>query len=148
LDKKFIDLKTNLKYIEQYIELRNQYSELLLTKKVNYKETLEWLKIKDIEIYGIVEDDILKGVIILYINKGNELTFFVKEKQKGYGTILLKYMEEIAIKKNIKQLYAWVLEKNIIASKVFEKNGYKETGTSIKIFDGKKYKGYIYKKNL
>jgi len=112
LDKKFIDLKTNLKYIEQYIELRNQYSELLLTKKVNYKETLEWLKIKDIEIYGIVEDDILKGVIILYINKGNELTFFVKEKQKGYGTILLKYMEEIAIKKNIKQLYAWVLEKN------------------------------------
>jgi RimJ/RimL family protein N-acetyltransferase len=115
---------------------------------VNASETREWLKKNDIEIRSLVENDILLGVVILYLNKEGEISFFAKELNKGIGSRLLNIIEEVAKKKNLKSIWAWVLGENLIAQKAFEKNGFKKESVSEKEYKGVLRKGIQYKKYL
>jgi ribosomal protein S18 acetylase RimI-like enzyme len=143
-----IDLKKEKDFVNQYVQLRNTYAELLLTSPMNISKTKEWLKKNDIEIRALVEDDILLGVVILYQNKEGEISFFVKDPNKGIGSRLLNIIEGIARKKNLKSIWAWVLKENLIAQKVFEKKGFIKEGKSEKEYKGMVREGIKYKKYL
>ena len=143
-----IDLRKREDFINQYVQLRNAYAELLLTSPVNISETREWLQKNDIEIRSLVENDVLLGVVILYLSKEGEISFFVKESSKGIGSRLLNIIEEVAKKKNLKSIWAWVLKENLIAQKAFERNGFKKESVSEKEYKGIVRKGIQYKKYL
>jgi GNAT superfamily N-acetyltransferase len=122
--EKIIDLKEETYFIEQYVNLRNSYCNLLLTKPVTVAETREWLNKKDIEIRCIVCRNELLGAAILYIRKNGEIAFFARDRNKGIGSRLLNILEEVAREKGIKTMWAWVLCDNMIAQRVFDKNGF------------------------
>lgn len=148
---RFIDLK-DLKqpesFIEQYVALRNSYTELLLTSPVNLAETKEWLKKDDIEIRGFVEDNALLGAVILYLDRNGEVAFFAGEKGKGIGSKLLVLIEDTARRKKLQLIWSWVLKENHIAQRVFEKNGFKKEGETIREYRGMPRQGIEYKKIL
>lgn len=114
--------KTPVEIIEQYVELRNRYHNLLNSRKVSVEETIEWLSKGHTIIYGIVEGDMLLGVVIIYIDRDYELTFFSRTSGKGIGTVLLKLADEIAKEHKIEQLRAWTFCDNVPARKSFIKN--------------------------
>ncbi len=135
-------------FIAQYVNLRNSYADLLLTSPVEIDETREWLKNADIEIRGIVEDNILCGVTILYLNRQGEVAFFVREPGRGLGTRLLEIIERVALEKGLTSVWAWVLHDNHIAQRAFEKNGYLREGTAEREFNNRLFKGFRFGKKL
>lgn len=145
-----INLKKEELFIGQYVDLRNNYCELLLTEPVNVAETKKWLKRKDIEVRGIARGAILLGAVILYLNRSAEVAFFVGQKcrNKGIGSMLLNIIEEAAEEKKLNNLRAWVLFDNIIAQKTFIKNGYTLGTESERIYHGKKKRGVVFNKEL
>lgn len=143
-----IDLKENNPFIEQYVNLRNSYADLLISSEVNLSETKEWFSTADIEIKGLVEDDTLLGVVILYLKRDGEIAFFVKDKNKGIGTKLVNIIEKVAREKKLNFIRGWVLIDNMIARRVFEKSGFIKEGTSKReykdtVIEGVKYKKYL-----
>lgn len=145
---KVVDLKVDIKYIEQYVEMRNKYTDLLLTSSVNVEDTLLWIKKHNVEIRGIVNQEILEGVAILYIDKEGEIAFFVKKQNKGIGTKLLSIIEDVAKKIRLPFIWAWVLRDNEIAKHVFEKCGFLKESDEIRMKEGIIYHGVRYKKKL
>jgi GNAT superfamily N-acetyltransferase len=146
---KVIDLKKEKKLLQQYVDLRNQYVHLLLTLPVFLDKTEEWLRKTDTEVRGIVQDETLYGVAILYVNMGGEIAFFVREQNKGLGSQLLNIIETVAMERGVKAVWAWVLDNNEIAQKVFEKSGYmREERIEKKVYNQKDYQGIIYRKEL
>jgi ribosomal protein S18 acetylase RimI-like enzyme len=143
-----VDLKEEEYFIEQYVNLRNSYAELLLTSPVNIRETKEWLRRNDIEVRGFVQDDVLLGVVILYMHNDGEVACFVRYPNKGIGTELLKIIEEVAKGKKIGFIWAWVREDNFIAQRAFEKNGFRKTEISKREYDDVLKPGIKYKKLL
>ena len=144
-----IDLKEKDNLIEEYVHLRNRYAELLLTLPVNVPETKEWIKKNDdVEVRGLVQNNILLGVAILYLNRGGEVAFFAKEQQKRIGSKLLNIIEEVAKEKKLKGVWAWVLSCNTIAQKSFMKNGYLLEQKTERKFNDKDVEGFIFRKNL
>jgi RimJ/RimL family protein N-acetyltransferase len=150
LDKieKIIDLKKEESFIEAYVSLRNLYSELLLTKPVSVVETREWLKSSHIEAMGIVQDSMLLGAVILYLNRKGEIAFFTKHQNQGIGTKLLKIVEQVAKEKNLKSVWAWVLFNNQSAQKTFQKNGYTIEGQLSRFYEGESKTGIIFRKKI
>lgn len=154
MDRKYTaeELKSvNLKkgyFIRQYVDLRNSYRELLLTSSVNLGETRKWLKRKDIEVYGVVQDNILLGAVILYINRDGEIALFARDPDRKIGSRLIGIIEEVAREKNLRFVRGWVLKDNSIAQKVFKKNGFEEEGTSKRKYKGIVKTGVKYKKLL
>jgi len=146
--ERVIDLKKEEEFIEEYVSLRNRYSELLTTKLVNVAETKEWLRDNQIEIRGLVQDDIFLGAVILYLNREGEIALFVKEPQQGIGTKLLKIVEQVAEEKKIGNVWAWVLLDNQKAQLVFRKNGYTEEAQSLRFYEGENKPGIIFRKNF
>ena len=49
-------------------------------------------------------------------------------KGKGIGRELLQHLFDEAVKKSKKKIYAWVLKKNIPASRFYERNGFVADG--------------------
>jgi GNAT superfamily N-acetyltransferase len=145
---KIIDLKKDDEYISQYIELRNSYSHLLLTDIVKKEETVKWIKNSKTTILGTAKNNELLGVIILYLDRDNEIAIFTKEQKKGIGTLLLTEIEKTAKKNNINKLWAWVRKDNIPAQKLFEKNGYKLTKNSLRKYDNKDLNGFVFQKTI
>jgi RimJ/RimL family protein N-acetyltransferase len=143
---KVIDLKENQRFLKQYVSLRNKYRDLLLTKKVTIEETKEWLKKAPVEIRCLLEGNELLGVVILYLNKKNEVTVFVKRPNKGLGKKLLLIIDKIARAKKIARLWAWVLTTNIPAQRLFEGCGYKKERLSKRKFKNIIFDGYIFYK--
>jgi ribosomal protein S18 acetylase RimI-like enzyme len=125
-----VNLKEERIFLPQYVMLRNKYAKILLTNQVTIKETEEWIKRPDVEVFGIVESDILMGAVILYVDRGGEIAFFARQKGKGYGSRLLAIAEDIARRRGLKAIWAQTLESNTPAIKVFEKRGFKRIGTS------------------
>lgn len=146
--EEIIDLKNHEYFIEQYVDLRNSYTEQLLTSPVNISETKEWLKLNDVEIRGIVREDVLLGVVILYLHRDGEIAFFVRDKNKGVGSKLLEIIEVVGIEKKLNVIWGWVLKDNLIAQRVFEKSGFLKEGISERQYKGLIKQGYIYKKYL
>lgn len=146
---RIIDLKETGEFIDQYVRLRNSYAKLLLTLPVNATETKEWIKKNnDIEIRGLVENNILLGVIILYLNRDGEIAFFAKEKQKGIGSKLLNIIEKVAKGKELNSVWAWVLSSNAGAQKTFIKNGYLLEKKTEKRYNNKNLEGFVFRKKL
>jgi GNAT superfamily N-acetyltransferase len=146
--EKIIDLKEDKTYIEEYVSLRNRYRELLLTKPVTAEETLTWLQESSIEARGVVHGSHLVGVVILYLSRKGEIAFFAKYPNQGLGTRLLKIIEDVAKEKELQYLWAWVLRDNGAAQRTFKKNGYTVERESSKVYEHKKWKGIIFKKDI
>jgi len=145
---KIIDLKKNEFFIAQYVDLRNRYVELLLTNPISVPETKEWLGREDVEIRCLIEDNVLTGAAILYLNKKGEVAFFVKNRNRGVGSQLLKVIEEVAKGKKLNSLWAWVMSSNLAAQKTFIKNGYLLEGETEKRFKDKVFPGFVFRKKL
>jgi len=143
-----VDLKKGEGFIEEYVSLRNRYSGLLATKPVNVAETREWLRDNQVEVRVLVKDDIILGAVILYLNRDGEIAFFVKKPHQGTGIKLLKIIERVAKERNLKGVWAWVLNDNIPAQRIFEKNGFLKEGMAKKMHDGVMKEGIRYKKKL
>lgn len=143
-----IDLKEEEHYIEQYVQLRNKYAELLLTSSVNFFETKKWIKKNDIEIRGLAQNNVLLGVVILYLSKDGEVAFFVKDINIGIGSKLLNIIDEVAKERKLESIWAWVLDYNYIAQRVFEKKGYIKQGEGARLYGGEIKQCFKYKKNL
>lgn len=143
-----IDLREQEFYIEQYVNLRNKYTDLLLTYPINIQSTKESLVKNDVEIRVLAQNNILVGAVILYLYREGEIAFFVKEKNKGIGSRLLGIVEEVANKRGLKFIWAWVLKDNYIAQRVFEKNGFIKKNISKREHKGLIKYGINYKKNL
>lgn len=143
-----IDLKKEPDLIEQYVELRNNHLGLLLASPVTPEGTREWLKKSGILIWGISENRSLLGAIVLYLDKQNEIAFFVKQQNKGVGTRLLDIAEDAAKKKGLSSIWAWVLEGNLVAQHVFEKSGFIKEKADDKYYEGAARQGVKYIKYL
>lgn len=143
-----VDLKQRTDFLQQYVDLRNSHAELLLTNPASASDTKEWIKKAGVEIRGIVKEHGLFGVVILYLDKGGEVSFFVKRKGEGIGSKLLQIIEGVAKEKGLTRIWAYVLKENEIARHVFEKNGYSRGRLTEKIYKGILRKGIEYKKSI
>lgn len=143
---KVIDLKKDESFIPQYVDLRNRYSELLLTNPIAVNETKLWLMNEDVEVRCLIEDGILTGAAILYLNKKGEISFFARDPNKGIGSRLLAIIENVGRGRNLQSVWAWVLKENVIAQKVFEKNGFIREGIIEKECRGMLREGIKYQK--
>ena len=92
-----VDLEENLQYLDQYIELRNSFTDKLLCEKVTMQDTKEWIKNTQLCIKIATQNSLILGVVILYMDKENEITVFVKEQNKGLGNLLLLEIEKFII---------------------------------------------------
>lgn len=146
--ERVIDLKKEEKFIEEYVSLRNRYSELLTTQLVNVAETKEWLKDNQIEVRGLVQDHFFLGAVVLYLNREGEIALFVKDRHQGIGTKLLKIVEQVAEDKKLGSIWAWVLLDNQKAQKMFRKNGYTMETQSARFYEGEDKPGIIFRKKL
>lgn len=140
-----IDLKQHQEFLEQYITLRNRYVGVLLTSPVTLAETQKWFANSHVEIWGIVEEQVLLGVALLYLDKGGEVAFFVREPNKGTGSQLLCIIKQIASDKRLPSIWAWVLHDNMSAQKAFEKNGFVRMGMSRREYQGVLKEGFEYR---
>jgi GNAT superfamily N-acetyltransferase len=142
-----VDLKKDRRFVEQYINLRNSYADLLLTSRVNLADTEEWLACEDVELRGMAEGDDLLGVAILYPKKDGEIAFFVRDRNRGIGTSLLSLIEDAARERGLPFVRAWTLKDNRIARRVFEKCGFEREGIRTREREGAYYElvGYIKK---
>jgi predicted acetyltransferase len=143
-----INLKEEARFISQYVKLRNQYCELLLTAPVSVEETKKWLENEAVEVIGVVKEDVLLGIAILYLHRAGEIAFFVRRSNHGTGSYLLKVGERIARDKGMGSVWAWVLNKNVAARKTFTKAGYSLEKESDKYFERKLKKGVIFRKTV
>jgi RimJ/RimL family protein N-acetyltransferase len=146
--KRIIDLKKEEAFIEAYVSLRNCYANLLLTKAVNATETKEWLKRADIETRAILLDSELVGATVLYLHRNGEIAFFAKEANQGIGEELLRLIEQVAREKRLKSVWAWVLNNNFPAQRVFEKNGFVKEVIVKRMHEGVMKEGIRYRKIL
>jgi GNAT superfamily N-acetyltransferase len=111
-------------------------------------ETKEWLRDNQIEVRGLVQDDLFLGAVILYLNRAGEIALFVKEPHQGVGTKLLKIIEQVAEEKKLGSVWAWVLLDNQKARWAFRKNGYTEEGRSPRFYMEENKAGIIFRKKI
>jgi len=147
-EDRVVNLKVDENFIEQYVQLRNRYCDLLVTNPINAVETREWLKREDIEIRGIVRDNVLLGVVILFLNRKNEIAFFSSIDRRGFGSKLLSIIEIAAKERGLRDVWAWVLCDNVIAQRAFLKNGYQKAENSTKTYQGRILQGFVFRKAL
>lgn len=143
-----IDLKKEKSYLDQYIRLRNRHIDRLLTMPVDTAETEAWLTRDDIVVRGLAENELLLGVVVLYLSEGGEISFFTETPQRGIGTRLIQIIEGEAGARTLSSVRAWVLLDNSIARHVFEKCGFLPEGTEDRLFQGEWKKGIKYHKAL
>jgi ribosomal protein S18 acetylase RimI-like enzyme len=95
-----------------------------------------------------VGNGVLIGAVILYLNKDNEVAFFVKDRNRGIGSQLLRAIEEVAREKKLKGIWAWVLSSNTVAQKSFLKDGYLMEEKTQRRYNDKDHEGVIFRKKL
>lgn len=140
----FINLKSRMDLIPQYVELRNQNADLLLTRAVRLEETIIWMNSDNHEIIAGISGDKLHGVAILYRQRKNEVAIFVGPKNQGIGTRLLKCIVVKASEFGLPAIWAWVLESNTIAQRAFEKAGFTMRRKTTRVFNGQRYRGLVF----
>ena len=143
-----IDLRDHPRYVEQYMEQRNRYSDLLLTRPVSREETEEWLQRDGVVVRCLVEGGILEGTVILYLDRGGEVAFFARQPGRGVGPRLLGIIEETGHKNGLVRMWAWVLCVNERARRVFQKCGYSEIAVTERVHVGMIYKGFFMTKAI
>ena len=143
-----LNLKEHPELVPEYVELRNRYTALLLTQPVELLETVQWINNTTAEIRVIKEENSLLGVVIVYLDRGGEIAFFARNRNKGIGSSLLKIADEVARIRKIPSLWAWVREDNPIAVRVFEKCGYRQAGVEERVHEGRSIRGTRHIKNI
>lgn len=143
-----LDLKEHEVFLPQYVALRNSYIELLLTDPVTVGETEQWIRSSDVEILIAVENGLLQGAVLLYMERSGEIAFFAREQCRGIGTKLLYLIETVARARGISEIWAWVREDNPIAQRVFEKIGYHFFGRIERSHRGNIVTGIKYTKKI
>jgi len=143
-----INLKNNISYLSEYINLRNRYSRHLLSDKITYEPTKEWLNFKDVSIFLALQEKEIIGVSILYHHRNNEIAIFTKYQGKGIGTKLLDYIIKRAKSKNYNLLWAWIEQNNILSHSLFKKFGFIRTKNSIKKYNGIEINGQVLEKRF
>ena len=138
-----IDLRDHPVYLEQYIEQRNRYSDLLLTRTVSREQTEKWLREDGVVVRCLVDGGTLEGTVILYLDRGGEVAFFARQPGRGVGPRLLGIIEESGREKGLIRMWAWVLCVNERARRVFQKCGYSEIGVTERVHVGMIYKGFF-----
>jgi RimJ/RimL family protein N-acetyltransferase len=124
----WVDIKSaDSDMLLQYVGLRNMYVTELATEKVELEETLCWLKQTPVIIQGMVEDDELRGVGIVYRDRHDELTYFARYPRRGIGTLILKRMEDLASAHGIDRLWAKVNSNNVASARCLIRNGWVRT---------------------
>ena len=118
------------------------------TSVLYISKTKNWLRRNDIEVRGFAQDDVLLGVVILYMHNDGEVACFVRYPNKGIGSKLLKIIEGVAKEKKLGSIWTWVRIDNSIARRVFEKNGFRKTEISEREYDNTLKQGIEYKKLL
>lgn len=136
--ERVLNLKEHLDLLPQYVELRNSYCELLLTQPVGVAESIQWVQATTAEIRVIEEEKCVLGVVLLYLNRGGEVAFFVRQQNKGVGTKLLEIVDGVAMQAQLPLIWAWVREDNLAAAKVFEKCSY-----CVSAHEKRNYKGHL-----
>lgn len=143
-----VNLKEEKDFVEQYVQLRNRYCDYLVTSPVNVVETREWLRREDVEIRGIVRDNLLIGVVILFLNRKGEIAFFSRIERSGLGSKLLSIIEIAAKERGLREVWAWVFCDNVIAQRSFLRNGYQKNENSTKAYRGQIMNGFVFRKAL
>lgn len=143
-----VNLRKNLQYLEQYIQLRNTYAHALLSKNITYETSQKWIQDDLICVLLALEEQTLLGVAILYLAKDNEVSIFTKEHNKGIGTLLLQKLEQHALRKGLHSLHSWIADTNIASASLFKKQRYIQKKQTIKYHNNIKYAGYIFQKEL
>lgn len=145
---RLVDLKEEPDFLEQYVEMRNQHREFLLTEPVDLAETRVWVEHEEIEIRGLARGKTLLGAAVLYLGKGGEIAFFTRHPNEGIGSRLLEVIEGVAKDRRLPGVWAWVLSDNAIARRVFMKNGYRLDAESVRTHHHKARNGFILKKDV
>ena len=121
-------------------DIENLYElNKLFENDASKEEMIEFMKLYNHEIICIAyEDDIAVGYCtglivksICYKNPRLDIeSLFVidKYRKRGIGKLLIDYMEKEAMSKNIQHFHVITNNLNIKAKKLYEKNGYKNTG--------------------
>ena len=156
ISNKYLNWMNNLE-IHKYTEQKfTKHTKAKIRKFVKEKN-----KSKNEFLYGIFLErnnlNIHIGNIKLgpinFINKTGEISYFIGEKElwgKGYTTLAIKEIIEIAKKMGLKKLKAGLNEMNIGSKKVLEKYNFKLEGKmkSTIIHNGKRYNSYWFGKIL
>ncbi len=145
---RIVDLKKEPDFLNQYVEMRNQYSEVLLTEPVEIAETEDWVRSEGIEIRGLARGRTLLGVAVLYLEKGGEITFFARHPNEGIGSRLLEAIESVARNRKVFKVWAWVLSENALARRAFMKNGYQLNAESERLYKHEPRTGFILWKEI
>jgi ribosomal protein S18 acetylase RimI-like enzyme len=145
---RIVDLKKEPDFLEQYVEMRNQYREVLLTEPVDIAETRDWVRSDGIEISGLVRGRSLLGAAVLYLGNGGEIAFFARQPNEGIGSKLLEAIESVARKQKLSEVWAWVLSDNTIARRAFMKNGYRLDAESERTHHHEARSGVILRKDI
>ena len=117
----------------------NSSNKIFRSLKENYNNFNIWLnklKLNNINVYYTGLENEITSILILKINetdskeffeKGNILkirTLLVNDKNKGIGTLYLKFIDNIAKDNNIKYIYVTIKTSNQEFIKFIEKNNY------------------------
>lgn len=145
---RIVDLKKEPDFLEQYVEMRNQYREVLLTEPVDIAETRDWVRSDGIEISGLVRGRSLLGAVVLYLGNGGEIAFFARHPNEGIGSKLLEAIESVAREQKLSEVWAWVLSDNTIARRAFMKNGYRLDAESERTHHHEARSGVILRKEI
>jgi GNAT superfamily N-acetyltransferase len=145
---KIVDLKAEPQFIRQYVELRNTYCDQLLTSMVDLQGTEKWVADSNVEIMCAIDGKRFLGAMVIYLDKGGEVAFFVRTPGKGIGSRLLAAADLVARKKRIDRLWAWTKKENLPAQLAFENAGYQHIKNELKTFCRKTYQGAVYSKKL
>jgi GNAT superfamily N-acetyltransferase len=70
------------------------------------------------------------------------------ERGNGYGTLLLKHMEDYCAEKKYRKILVDTENHMVTAIKLYEKHGYHRYKESTEEIDGKTYTSYFYEKTL
>jgi hypothetical protein len=143
-----INIKKEREFVDQYLDLRNSYCSLLMTKPVQKAATLEWLSRDDIEAWGFADKSVLEGVALLYLAREGEVAIFARRIQSGMGGPLLTMIEKVASGRGLSSVCAWTRADNKTAARVFARQGYAVSGTSVKEYEGELHDGFWWVKSL
>lgn len=129
-------------YIKNKDNLHEQITQLLFSKKCTSENKNKankvisnmevYIKDETAIIYGIFENEIIKGFIWSYLLKDTEKTahinYFniVKDcRRMGYGTHLLNELEQELTKKNVRKVNLYVKKSNQSGINFYKKNKFK-----------------------
>jgi len=116
-----VDLRKHPDLICDYVNLRNKYNYELMSSPITLESTEKWMLNHKALIMGVTESQELIGVCIIYQERNNELTIFVKYPHRGIGKFILDNMGSLCKEYNITEVWARVKSDNHSAKKFFEK---------------------------